>query len=339
VLYCTDDSGFLTILLETAPAFWDYLDEDGLSEQGFVEQVCFQNLVSNASKMPTINPSYYSHLQIITFIRAYTLLNDRNRLALFTVGASSTSLLFATSNCGLQHSSLPPSADPASYILDKLKDAIKHDEQQQFSKKVTTQHQHRFSMLSGALSRALCFINKVQQLQEHDSVSGDSSQISRPISRTNIRTSNSRINNNTNNNTISLAPRVMCITGCPDAPSQYISMMNAIFASQRQHVAIDCCKLGPTHSVCIQQASYMTGGVYIKPKYPGAVLQYLFASMSADPSTRRLLKLPKANSSVDFRASCFCHRNRVDVGFVCSVCLSVFCDKVKECSTCSTVFT
>jgi transcription initiation factor TFIIH subunit 3 len=83
----------------------------------------------------------------------------------------------------------------------------------------------------------------------------------------------------------------------------------------------------------------MTGGVYIKPKYPGAVLQYLFASMSADPSTRRLLKLPKANSSVDFRASCFCHRNRVDVGFVCSVCLSVFCDKVKECSTCSTVFT
>lgn len=28
------------------------------------------------------------------------------------------------------------------------------------------------------------------------------------------------------------------------------------------------------------------------------------------------------NVGVDFRAACFCHRNVVDLGFVCSVCLS-----------------
>lgn len=28
------------------------------------------------------------------------------------------------------------------------------------------------------------------------------------------------------------------------------------------------------------------------------------------------------NVGVDFRAACFCHRKVVDLGFVCSVCLS-----------------
>jgi transcription initiation factor TFIIH subunit 3 len=41
---------------------------------------------------------------------------------------------------------------------------------------------------------------------------------------------------------------------------------------------------------------------------------------------------------VDFRAACFCHRNVVDTGFVCSVCLSIFCEVPDdgECLTCGT---
>ena len=41
---------------------------------------------------------------------------------------------------------------------------------------------------------------------------------------------------------------------------------------------------------------------------------------------------------VDYRAACFCHRELVDVGFVCSVCLSVFCKFSPICSTCEAVF-
>lgn len=32
--------------------------------------------------------------------------------------------------------------------------------------------------------------------------------------------------------------------------------------------------------------------------------------------------MPPTAVGVDFRAACFCHRRVVDVGFVCSICLS-----------------
>ena len=39
------------------------------------------------------------------------------------------------------------------------------------------------------------------------------------------------------------------------------------------------------------------------------------------PSLRKVLAVP-TQDRIDFRAACFCHKNIVDVGFVCSVCLS-----------------
>ena len=55
-------------------------------------------------------------------------------------------------------------------------------------------------------------------------------------------------------------------------------------------------------------------------------------------SVAELLVTPSADA-VDFRAACFCHRNVVDTGYVCSVCLSIFCEVPPggECLTCGTV--
>ncbi|AEO71504.1 uncharacterized protein THITE_2123949 [Thermothielavioides terrestris NRRL 8126] len=54
-------------------------------------------------------------------------------------------------------------------------------------------------------------------------------------------------------------------------------------------------------------------------------------------SVAELLVTPSADA-VDFRAACFCHRNVVDTGFVCSICLSIFCEVPDggECLTCGT---
>ncbi|GAB1313153.1 RNA polymerase II transcription factor B subunit 4 [Madurella fahalii] len=54
-------------------------------------------------------------------------------------------------------------------------------------------------------------------------------------------------------------------------------------------------------------------------------------------SVAELLVTPSADA-VDFRAACFCHRNVVDTGFVCSICLSIFCEVPEgaECLTCGT---
>jgi transcription initiation factor TFIIH subunit 3 len=56
-----------------------------------------------------------------------------------------------------------------------------------------------------------------------------------------------------------------------------------------------------------------------------------------DQRSRKHLVLP-TRVDVDFRAACFCHRRVVDVGFVCSICLSIFCEPPEngDCLTCGT---
>jgi len=112
--------------------------------------------------------------------------------------------------------------------------------------------------------------------------------------------------------------------------------MNSIFACQRLHIPIDICKL-IGDAVFLQQASDATRGVYVPIAHPAGFLQYLMLAFLPDQRSRRHLVLP-TRVDVDFRAACFCHRKIVDVGFVCSICLSIFCDPPDgaDCLTCGT---
>jgi len=44
-------------------------------------------------------------------------------------------------------------------------------------------------------------------------------------------------------------------------------------------------------------------------------------SFLPSPSIRKIITIPTEDKT-DFRAACFCHKHIVDVGYVCSVCLS-----------------
>ena len=50
------------------------------------------------------------------------------------------------------------------------------------------------------------------------------------------------------------------------------------------------------------------------------------------------MELPDAKG-LSFKGTCFCHVRAIDAGFVCSVCLSVFCAPHEKCITCGTDFT
>jgi transcription initiation factor TFIIH subunit 3 len=119
---------------------------------------------------------------------------------------------------------------------------------------------------------------------------------------------------------VALTSRILVLSVSGDLASQYIPVMNAIFAAQRQRVPIDILKLAGD-TVLLQQACDATGGIYMAPAAPQGLLQYLMMGFLGDATARRALVLPGAGD-VDFRAACFCHRGVVDVGFVCSVCLS-----------------
>ena len=154
-------------------------------------------------------------------------------------------------------------------------------------------------------------------------------------------------------------PRILVVSVSPDQSSIYIPVMNSIFSAQKlvshshiydwrgphiiaaQKVTIDVCKLYGAESVFLQQAAHLTGGSYIDIDRPDAILQYLMVchllfqmyvfpvihsyllqmSFLPPPGLRQLMSVP-TQDKIDFRAACFCHKNIVDIGFVCSVCLS-----------------
>jgi len=113
--------------------------------------------------------------------------------------------------------------------------------------------------------------------------------------------------------------------------------MNAIFSAQKQSIPVDACVLASEDSSFLQQTAHITGGIYLRPSTERGLLQYMLSSFLADRYSRKFLTLP-VQSSVDYRASCFCHKKVIDYGFVCSVCLSIFCKSTGACSTCGVKF-
>jgi transcription initiation factor TFIIH subunit 3 len=131
---------------------------------------------------------------------------------------------------------------------------------------------------------------------------------------------------NTHVDRIPLTSRILIISVSGDLANQYIPVMNSIFAAQRKKIPIDILKLAGD-TVLLQQASDATGGVYMKPERPEGLLQYLMMAFLPDATARNSLVIPSAGG-VDFRAACFCHRKVVDIGYVCSVCLSSMSNQI-----------
>ncbi|CCJ30521.1 unnamed protein product [Pneumocystis jirovecii] len=117
-----------------------------------------------------------------------------------------------------------------------------------------------------------------------------------------------------------LNARILIISVSSDITFQYIPIMNCIFGAQKKKIPIDVCKIGGD-TVFLQQASDATKGIYLHLDKPKSLLQYLLMIFLPDQKVRQHLVLP-FQLNVDFRAACFCHKKILDIGFVCSVCLS-----------------
>ncbi|XP_016393754.1 general transcription factor IIH subunit 3-like isoform X2 [Sinocyclocheilus rhinocerous] len=126
------------------------------------------------------------------------------------------------------------------------------------------------------------------------------------------------------------------IKAAEDSTLQYMNFVNVIFAAQKKNILIDACVLD-TDSGLLQQACDITGGLYLRIPQKIALTQYLLWVFLANADERSQLLLPPP-VHVDYRAACFCHRNLIEIGYVCSVCLSIFCNFSPICTTCETAF-
>ncbi|KAH7347719.1 RNA polymerase II transcription factor B subunit 4 [Plectosphaerella cucumerina] len=199
------------------------------------------------------------------------------------------------------------------------------------------------TQLSGALTLALAHINKISQAYTASKADTTKSHAPCPSG---------------------LSASILVVSVSDAEPSQYIPTMNAVFAAAHSSIPIDVLSLSPasiaqaapgaapaapldappdvkdqpaTNSF-LQQASHITNGVYLQPAHPQGLLSYLFFAYAFADNGARAALIPPTHHTVDFRAACFCHGRVIDTGFVCSVCLSIFCSVPEgaDCLTCGT---
>ncbi|KAI5928225.1 TFIIH subunit Tfb4/p34 [Camillea tinctor] len=182
------------------------------------------------------------------------------------------------------------------------------------------------TLISGALTIALSHIHKTSLAFEPPKTSTDPANPTTAAALTSSSTA-----------TPNLHARILVLSVSDSEPAQYIPTMNAVFAASHARIPLDTITLHGTPTF-LQQAAFITGGTYLSAAAnPRGLLSYLMFGFLADADARRSLVAP-TQDSVDFRAACFCHRDVVDTGFVCSVCLSIFCGVPDgaECLTCGT---
>lgn len=241
--------------------------------------------------------------QLLTFLNAHIALKHENTLAVFAALPGKSVMLYASSDPQNQSQPIDSNAYQPFKLLDStVVSRISHELDH-----LSQEDSEAPSALVGALTKALCYINRI-------SIGSSSTTLNHVVD-----------------------PRILILSVSPDLSTSYIPIMNSIFSAQKLKVTIDACQVFGPDTVFLQQAAHLTGGAYLFLERRDALLQYLIMTFLPPSSIRKVLAIP-TQDRIDFRAACFCHKNIIDIGFVCSVCLSIFCQPVPVCSTCRTKF-
>ncbi|XP_067910610.1 general transcription factor IIH subunit 3 isoform X3 [Heterodontus francisci] len=244
---------------------------------------------------------------------SHLVMNRNNRLAIIASHSQESRFLYPgkhwkvgsfaeSSDMSSAESTFSGSKDGKYELLAIVNDIIT-EEIKDLMAKTEVRAQLTETLLAGSLAKALCYIYKMNKELEDGR---------------------------------ELKSRILVIKAAEDSAAQYMNFMNVIFAAQKQNILIDACVLD-SESGLLQQASDITGGLYLKIPQMLPLSQYLLWVFLPDPEQRSQLVLPPP-VHVDYRAACFCHRNLIEIGYVCSVCLSIFCNFSPICTTCETAF-
>ncbi|XP_045172481.2 general transcription factor IIH subunit 3-like [Mercenaria mercenaria] len=240
---------------------------------------------------------------LMVFANSHLMMNHLNKLAFIAAHSNASHFLYPKKQSeGLEAVSDGELNDGKYELFDRMNYLVKEEVKDLVLNSMEVEFEND-SLIAGAVSMALCYIHRMEK----------EAQLG-----------------------VKISSRILVVKASEDNPAQYMNFMNTIFTAQKLNIVIDACILD-NDSGLLQQACDITGGVYLKIPQPQGLLQYLLWVYLPDPSTRERLTLPP-RAQVDYRAACFCHRNLIDIGYVCSVCLSIFCTFSPICSTCQTTF-
>lgn len=249
---------------------------------------------------------------LLVFINAHLAVNNANQVAVVASHSHRAVWLYPSSS-----STVSEDVDMNDGVSNNLSDANKYRPFALIEDSLLTSLRNLIStttetdvattsttQMAGALTLALSYINKATIIFTDTDTSSEPAPTG--LETTEI--------------SVGLQSRILVVSVSGDLAHQYIPIMNTTFAAQRLRIPIDILKLAGD-TVFLQQASDATKGIYMQLRNPRGLLQYLMMAFLPDQTSRKHLITP-TQDVVDFRAACFCHRRVVDVGFVCSICLS-----------------
>jgi len=237
---------------------------------------------------------------VMAFCSSHIMLNPLNKLAIIGCHTRKSAFLYPLSSSELED--VKPPIDGQYELFANVKNAV-HINVKKLILQDMEDEIYTESLIAGAMTMALCYIHR---LRKQEIV------------------------------TKKIPARILVVTASGDSASQYMNFMNVFFTSQKEGVLIDACVI-EKDSGLLQQGCDITGGMYLKIQNTAGLLQYLLWIFLPALETRKKMILP-TRVHVDYRAACFCHRNLIEIGYVCSVCLSIFCTFSPICSTCQTAF-
>ncbi|KAF8829089.1 hypothetical protein HHX47_DHR3000584 [Lentinula edodes] len=191
--------------------------------------------------------------QLLAFLNSHVASRHENSLAVFGAFPGKSVLLYSSAN----PPSETPSNDANSFPPFKMVDStIMHNIVQQLNALDQGLDEEAPSALVGALTKALCFINRLTL--EFNTSTANATEGLEPLTLSD--------------------PRILVLSVSPDQTTSYIPVMNSIFSAQKLKVTIDACQIYGPETVFLQQAAHLTGGSYIYLERRDALLQYLTAS-------------------------------------------------------------
>jgi len=264
----------------------------------------------------------------VAFVNAHLLLHPNNEVCVVAVSKNTCQFLHPEVNPAASGSSRPTglsnrTKDGQFEGFRDVEATIRSNALALLKREMAHQSLILDSLVAGGLCMALSYINRRQKESDLATASDDGKGQKAAAS----------------SDKMAIKARVLVMTASGATASQYMNYMNAFFTAQKMGVPVDTCMMD-RESGLLQQGADITGGLYVKVPNLDCLFQFLswiFLPDTGKDGLRSQLGMP-TSAKVDYRAACFCHRNLVDVGFVCSVCLSIFCKISPICTTCQTVF-
>ena len=117
-----------------------------------------------------------------------------------------------------------------------------------------------------------------------------------------------------------------------DFSKQHVQLSNCGWALEGR-IVVDLVSLGGETSAALSSLSIKSGGVQVAVGHMQAVLFHVVHQAQG------LVKTPDTKSAMHMGAVCICHGNPLNCGYVCSVCLAIFCSESSAiCAVCGSRF-